>query len=380
LHPAEEIRIKKLAKDYATFLCGCVPSSDQISKSEKILSQATLLNLDASYSADVLTNPGNGAAGAVLTPAYQWLKSQTQDETFSDEFGHQTQMFTNNVFDARTGRFEYVGVNRMDSQMYLSSNYPWTSQGIKNYVATYNALPPITYSVLARIPEDARAAYMDAQYSLGTTRTLNSMIVDSLGAFAGGGTAQAGGVARPVRDTVLPLGRGEGFVGDADLPNAYGNQRQRLATDPLVVRPTVEPTQADITRLSTTDIHTSGAKPAEARVAAELEQVLGGQMQRVTSGSADFEIISGPYKGKTVDMMFTTNNGTQREIDGMNRNFASNFKGNIDRLNEHLEKAQVVPLDYRKLTLDSQMLMNQYIQTLPAAQQARIIIIGGPKR
>lgn len=40
-----------------------------------------------------------------------------------------------------------------------------------------------------------------------------------------------------------------------------------------------------------------------------------------TGKSADFKITSGPNKGKTVDLMYTTKNLSQKEIDDINKFF-----------------------------------------------------------
>ncbi|HDU8673711.1 TPA: hemagglutinin repeat-containing protein [Morganella morganii subsp. morganii] len=137
-------------------------------------------------------------------------------------------------------------------------------------------------------------------------------------------------------------------------------------------------------RLNTPDLGGSGKlKPAEAASAAQLESVLG-KMERytppsgATSGtSPDFVIMSGPNKGKTVDAMYTTDNLSQKEIDGLNKFYEKNMdsgKGKVV-IQEHLNKADFVPVDFRVLTPSNQKIFNDYIKTLPKSQQDKIIIV-----
>ncbi|WP_336844145.1 hypothetical protein [Providencia rettgeri] len=63
--------------------------------------------------------------------------------------------------------------------------------------------------------------------------------------------------------------------------------------------------------------------PAEAAAAARIETALG-NMERISETTvagknADFIITTGPNKGKTVDLMYTTKNLKQVEIDGLNK-------------------------------------------------------------
>lgn len=73
--------------------------------------------------------------------------------------------------------------------------------------------------------------------------------------------------------------------------------------------------------------------------------------------------------------MFTTSNGTQKEIDGMNKFFNNNWNDNIERLHEHLNKADIVPLDFRKLTLENQQGLHNYINTLLKLEPSKIFIL-----
>ncbi|XKM14522.1 VENN motif pre-toxin domain-containing protein [Orbaceae bacterium ac157xtp] len=137
-------------------------------------------------------------------------------------------------------------------------------------------------------------------------------------------------------------------------------------------------------RLNTPDLGGSGKlKPAEAASAAQLESSLG-KMERYTPslGAAadktpDFIITSGPNKGKTVDAMYTTDRLSQKEIDGLNKFYEKNMNSGAGQkvIQDHLMKADYVPVDFRVLTPANQKIFINYIKTLPKSQQDKIIIM-----
>ena len=93
--------------------------------------------------------------------------------------------------------------------------------------------------------------------------------------------------------------------------------------------------------------------------------------------SPDFVITSGPNKGKTVDAMYTTDRLSQKEIDGLNRFYEKNMSvgSGRDVIQDHLQKADFVPVDFRILTPENQNIFMSYVSTLPKAQQEKIIIM-----
>ncbi|MFV9092119.1 hypothetical protein ABQ366_14105 [Serratia fonticola] len=137
-------------------------------------------------------------------------------------------------------------------------------------------------------------------------------------------------------------------------------------------------------RLNTPDLGGNGKlKPAEAAAAAQLESTIG-TMERYApppgakSGtSPDFVITSGPNKGKTVDSMYTTDKLSQKEIDGLNKFYEKNMNSGSgkDVIQDHLKKADFVPVDFRVLTPVNQKIFMNYIKTLPKSQQEKIIIV-----
>jgi hypothetical protein len=144
---------------------------------------------------------------------------------------------------------------------------------------------------------------------------------------------------------------------------------------PRVVRATGKVDEGEVVRL-TDDIAAGGkSRPAEARAAAELQNIMGGRLDRAPEGSSyDFRFVDGPNEGKRVDFMYTTSHGKQSEIDGMNWHIANNPEKAYLKLNEHLSKAEYVPLDYRNLTPSNQALLDAYIKTLPVAKQSQFIL------
>ncbi|WP_199063616.1 VENN motif pre-toxin domain-containing protein, partial [Serratia sp. ASV30] len=140
-------------------------------------------------------------------------------------------------------------------------------------------------------------------------------------------------------------------------------------------------------RLNTPDVNGNGKyNPAEAAAAARLEGVLGPLERAPDTGgkTADFIISTGPNAGKTVDFMYTTKNLSQKEIDGINKFFEKNMTtplktgdipGGQKQILDHLEKADIVPVDFTVLTPSNQKVFMDYIKTLPKNQQSKIIIM-----
>ncbi|WP_227544206.1 MULTISPECIES: hypothetical protein [Acinetobacter] len=128
-------------------------------------------------------------------------------------------------------------------------------------------------------------------------------------------------------------------------------------------------------------------KPAEAATGAQLESVLGSMKKyegATTTKNPDWEIISGPNKGKTVDAMYTTEKLSQKEIDGLNKYYEKNMTisksegerpPEINNIQKHLGKADFVPVDFRVLNEANQKIFLNYVKTLPRYQQEKFIII-----
>ncbi|WP_323662020.1 hemagglutinin repeat-containing protein [Pectobacterium parmentieri] len=125
------------------------------------------------------------------------------------------------------------------------------------------------------------------------------------------------------------------------------------------------------------DPHAGKNKLAEGSAATELQNTMGGKLERVDpdASGADFVFSSGPNKGKTVDFMFTTAKGSEKEIEGMNKFFNNNWDRNITQLRTHLDKADIVPLDFRNLNVENQHKLLNHINSLSQADKAKIVIM-----
>jgi len=192
-----------------------------------------------------------------------------------------------------------------------------------------------------------------------------------------GGTIGGVGVANRIPGDKAPditavSGKKENLVKNAD-----GIYEVKISTTPLEGHD----------RLNTPDIGGNGkVNPAEAAAAARLEGVLGKLERTSATGekNVDFIISSGPNAGKTVDLMYTTKNLTQKEIDGMNKFYEKNMTvprtpGGLPegkkQILDHLDKADIVPIDFGVLTPSNQEVFMNFIKTLPKKQQGKIIIM-----
>ncbi|MBA0304552.1 hypothetical protein D7Y36_17025, partial [Stenotrophomonas maltophilia] len=113
----------------------------------------------------------------------------------------------------------------------------------------------------------------------------------------------------------------------------------------------------------------------EGQAAVQLENSLGGTLKRTDpvqgSKNPDFVFVNGPYAGKTVDFMWT--DGTKSTQ--INKFFSNNSAQNQRQLIDHVNKADMVPLDYRNLAPENQALVNSWIKMLTQEQQGKIIIL-----
>ena len=117
----------------------------------------------------------------------------------------------------------------------------------------------------------------------------------------------------------------------------------------------------------------------EGIAAARLETVLGGRLERLPvlydeSGkpytNADFLFNSGNFKGKKVDFMLTDFNKEK-----INKFFKKNFPKMTERIIEHFEIADIVPIDYRGLDPANQNMLNSWLSGLSQNDKDKIIII-----
>lgn len=150
-------------------------------------------------------------------------------------------------------------------------------------------------------------------------------------------------------------------TGPSGLNKTNNQTSEKLESLNLIeINPTYTNLEA-FRRLNTPDRAGSNKlKPAESAMGAKLEPLLGvmSRFENVNSRnrSPDFEIIDGQHKGKTIDVMYTTNRLSDKEIEGINRFYEKNmsvdsqgFSKGRDTIQDHLDKADYVPVDFRVL-------------------------------
>ncbi len=107
-----------------------------------------------------------------------------------------------------------------------------------------------------------------------------------------------------------------------------------------------------------------------------------------SSKNADWRITEGIYKGKTVDAMYTTNNldemfkqptnpNQKPKAFYYNRQITNDFESGEGQrqIQDHLGKADFVPLDLRTLTPENRKRIEDYVNSLPKEQSERIILM-----
>jgi len=113
----------------------------------------------------------------------------------------------------------------------------------------------------------------------------------------------------------------------------------------------------------------------EGQAAVQLENTFGSTLERVEpilgQKNPDFVFTDGPYSGKSVDFMWTDSSRSSQ----INKFFQNNAAQNQRQLIDHLNKADIVPIDYRNLTPSNQEMVNGWIKLLPKEQQNKILIL-----
>ncbi len=355
----------------------------------KLVDQMASVNLDDQATQSLLarfkgTNfePAMGAIRANLL-------NDAQNLVFVDNSGETLRMFTNTTVtrggDINNPAYYY------DSSKY-SQYLPTTARGIAEFSNTYGYAPPLTSSQIASLDSDAKGALgtaVTAQniHEQGGISGAISNIVQAVGQTGVAGfTNVAGGGAVPKG----PGGSVDALVNLGENTTPLPPPRVTVSgTGVTEVVPAATPTARQIA-LNTVDTGGSGRlRPAEAAVASQIEPVLG-TLKRYdgppTSGTSlpDFVIANGPGAGKTVEMMYTTGASRPAEIAGLNRDFAqqmtvSNTQGEpppgVVQIQRHFDKADKVVMDFRTLTPQNQQILTNYLNTLPSAQQSRLILI-----
>ncbi len=128
-------------------------------------------------------------------------------------------------------------------------------------------------------------------------------------------------------------------------------------------------------------------KPGEAAAAVQLEQITGGRIRRPSTETARHDFViegSGVKDGKLkIDMMYTPND--ERQATGINGVLTKNFgftrgpnqegKGVQKIIENHLQKCDILYMDFRSLSEQNRQKLTDLINKLPHDQRSKIVII-----
>ncbi len=232
-------------------------------------------------------------------------------------------------------------------------------------VAGYSCAPRVgeRYATEKEILEKGGETIATTAVSWGAAKLLEPIVV----------VASKSGVWTKVTDTV------QGWFGKNKI-DVNQNQIIKNAEDVKEIKVTDTPLEGQA-RLNTKDVGGNGKlNPAEAATAAQLEKVLG-KMERAPAG-ADYDFITA--SGKKVDIIYSTKNLSQKEIDGLNKFYEKNMTQSIvegslppgkQQIIDHLNKADVVPVDFRVLDPHNQVIFNDFMKSLSSSQREKILIV-----
>ena len=128
----------------------------------------------------------------------------------------------------------------------------------------------------------------------------------------------------------------------------------------------------------------NNTKDHEARAAAAWQAETGDRLEvfdlavEKGKGQADYLIVSDGKPREewvTLDFMFTEN---PDHAELMNRYFAHTayaWKGKVDKIQEHFDKADIVPLDLRRLNAANRHKLLQYVLSLPKEQRDKVRLL-----
>ncbi|QMV53022.1 hypothetical protein [Ewingella americana] len=90
--------------------------------------------------------------------------------------------------------------------------------------------------------------------------------------------------------------------------------------------------------------------------------------------------VQWPAFTKSEHLMYTTNNLSQKDLDGINRFFEKNMTvskspeklpDGKQQILDHLKKSDIVPVDFSLLSPSNHKIFTDYIKTLPKSQQEK---------
>lgn len=124
-------------------------------------------------------------------------------------------------------------------------------------------------------------------------------------------------------------------------------------------------------RLNEIDVGSDKLKPHEAWAAAEFERYWGSKLERANESSIDFRVTGGVDSGKTVDFLLTE---TVERSAKINENL--NLEKFANSLREHVQKADIVPIETRFLTEENRRSVMQEVEKLSPGERERVVLVG----
>nr|WP_232340025.1 type VI secretion system tip protein TssI/VgrG [Ketobacter sp. MCCC 1A13808] len=177
------------------------------------------------------------------------------------------------------------------------------------------------------------------------------------------GLAGAGVVAKGVRGVPNAAQRAQRLTLNADRPTSITS---RNPVDIAAQR-----------RLNEIDVDRNAYAPGEAGAAAEMEHYLGGALERAPGGSsADFVVNSGDFAGAKIDLKLTPD--TFDQASKINQYFDKTFPKFSQSFANKLAKpdgADLMPFDTRFLTEKNKSRLFEFVETLPASSQQKVIYL-----
>jgi prophage muMc02, F protein len=165
---------------------------------------------------------------------------------------------------------------------------------------------------------------------------------------------------------------------------AWLDKRYSMPSDAVKVLALPDRVSENEVRRLTKERSANNTKDHEARAAAAWQKATGDRLEvfdlavEKGKGQADYLIVSDGKPREewvTLDFMFTEN---PDHAELMNRYFAHTtdaWKGKVDKIQEHFDKADIVPLDLRHLNAANRHKLLQYVLSLPKEQRDKVRLL-----
>lgn len=165
---------------------------------------------------------------------------------------------------------------------------------------------------------------------------------------------------------------------------AWLDKRYSMPSDAVKVLALPDKVSGKEVRRLTKEQSANNTKDHEARAAAAWQAETGDRLEvfdlpvEKGKGQADYLIVSDDLPREQwvkLDFMFTEN---PEHAELMNRYFAHTadaWKGKVDKIQEHFDKADIVPLDLRHLNAANRHKLLQYVLSLPKEQRDKVRLL-----